>query len=827
MSEIDDLWRTGLRAEAVTIELADDGSAERVVRRARRRSARRRGAVGVVASGLVIASGLAWQANRAHQRDTPQDLVVQNEPDGGADGGGAAELPVRTTTGPQVVDPATLPDVALTGAAPTWTAADVPWGKAMTYASSVRSGQGGLVGVSTAPGVSTGGDEMASTLYTSSDGVTWTSAALTGSHWFGDIVPSDGRLVAVGTAAATGKIDRSTPWGVGDVVVAVSDDQGRSWRDVVLPIDLRGAADRLKARGGDGTVSVTSARIAHGSRGWLVAVSVRATVDGAQILPAGVDTTYGVASTYDGVAVFAKETDPERAAVQACAYGTGVCDAAARDKVNANASANKAYTPTVAHVYTWAELGFDAATAELLHGTVKLFASADGERFTPVAGPDGVGTTWAVGMGAMVTATADGFAVALSDSGCCTLEQITQGASPSTATRVWRTTDLTTWEALDPVDVGGNGPFGTNFGEIGGRLVLVGSQNQLPVVAVADGTRWTVSPLGKPLVKSDEQVVNTMGSVGAAGIAVSVSVLDDPWADTGLSVEDSGYTLRVESRQRGFSVLDTNGKVVLTTPDPFVKASQDGLTLQPAPMAQARPGSLDSPTTAAGVFATVPYPSTTTVVGPIVGAVTDATVPVSTVAGRPVLAATTTTLLQPPGANTYTVQPGDIGIVVAKRHGMTIEQLRAANPGVDLDKIVPDQVLNLPDGATAVVGTAPTAEPGSPFGGKVVLTDASGKTLATFDVTDMEQQLQQLQGASGMGHVRTRVLVSRDAATWSLVDLGEVTGTKTATIQNLVVTGDRVLATVNTDENDPDAPKPPYEGMPPFRKTKVVVGRFA
>jgi LysM repeat protein len=50
---------------------------------------------------------------------------------------------------------------------------------------------------------------------------------------------------------------------------------------------------------------------------------------------------------------------------------------------------------------------------------------------------------------------------------------------------------------------------------------------------------------------------------------------------------------------------------------------------------------------------------------------------------------------------TYTVQPGDIPVTIAERFGITVEELLAANPGVDPRGLQVGDVLIIPPGATA------------------------------------------------------------------------------------------------------------------------------
>lgn len=800
MNEIDDRWRTGLQAEAVTIELTDHGSAERVVRRARRRSARRRGAAGVAASCVVVASGLAWQANRAHQRETPQELVVSDEPEGGADGGGPTELTPTTTMvvspAPGSVDPSTLPDVPLTASGLTWRAEDVAFGKGLSWVlgGGARAGDGTLVALSTAPGVTGDDGTMQTAVYTSGDGVTWTGKETRGSHWFGDIVASGDRLVAVGTAAATGKIENPQSGGVGDVVVAVSSDDGGSWRDIVLPVDLRGPAKGFAARGIQAQISVVDAKVAHGPKGWLVAVGLQAGADVRSLLPATVDLRFGWTITADGAAVFKEETDPELAAAQRCMYGTGACDGTLVERMKLE---GRDYTPTVDRVYTWAELGLDASLTDVLSRRVRLFSSADGESFTEVTAPAALTTGNVMYGGLGVAATATGFAVSTDNGGCCAPSMVGAGVG---ALQVWRTTDLQTWQALDAVPVTAGG-MSHSLGELDGRLVVAGQQNGLPVVAVADGTTWTVTPLGKPLVAAGEQLVNTTASVGPSGVAVIGTTMEDPVAKAALSVSDNGYTMRIDGSQRGVSVTDPNGQVVARLPDIFNGAANAKVRVTPGGYDDGS-GGVAFPTTAmaAPTATAVLEPTTTTMVGPV--------------------------LTTPPA--TYQVRAGDIAVVIGEKAGLTLDQLQAANPAKDLDRLVPGDVLVVPD--ASAMPTATTPPPVQYAGGPstMTVTDATtGAVLATFPLTELRQGWERALASAPTEVLRSRLLFSRDGRSWSLTDLAEVSGSASASAWTAVVTASGVIVGVRTGEADPKAPKPQFDGMPPYRQAKALVGTFA
>lgn len=77
---------------------------------------------------------------------------------------------------------------------------------------------------------------------------------------------------------------------------------------------------------------------------------------------------------------------------------------------------------------------------------------------------------------------------------------------------------------------------------------------------------------------------------------------------------------------------------------------------------------------------------------------------------------------RPCPGGTYTIRPGDTFFSLARRFGTTVEALRAANPGVDPDRLQIGQVICLPPG---VVGPIPCP------GGTIYRVQA-GDTLASL-----------------------------------------------------------------------------------------------
>jgi LysM repeat protein len=68
-------------------------------------------------------------------------------------------------------------------------------------------------------------------------------------------------------------------------------------------------------------------------------------------------------------------------------------------------------------------------------------------------------------------------------------------------------------------------------------------------------------------------------------------------------------------------------------------------------------------------------------------------------------------LVQSAGGSTYTVKSGDTLAGIAARFGVSLEDLRAANPGVDASALSVGQSIKLPAG-TSANATAPANTPG-------------------------------------------------------------------------------------------------------------------
>jgi LysM repeat protein len=89
----------------------------------------------------------------------------------------------------------------------------------------------------------------------------------------------------------------------------------------------------------------------------------------------------------------------------------------------------------------------------------------------------------------------------------------------------------------------------------------------------------------------------------------------------------------------------------------------------------------------------------------------------------PVMPPVVTPPVEPPAAGTeYTIVAGDTLAKIAKKNGVSVKAIEAANPGVDPKKLKPGKKLTIPAGGTSSGGmTPPAAAPGG-------ATDTGGQT---------------------------------------------------------------------------------------------------
>jgi hypothetical protein len=266
-------------------------------------------------------------------------------------------------------------------------------------------------------------------LYTSKDGVSWQQRTVP-DLTLGGATMADGTLYAVGTGTAAAQVvSPGTRGGVADMVVAVSKD-GKTWKNQVLPLDLRG----LVSKGAE--VAMGPTQIAHSGTTVLVQSWVQVYLDPAKYLPRNVSVDqWGFEQRSDEFAVFG----PPSAKVLACqAQQSQIQDGPTPTTLSPaspspTSAAAQAVAPTaepatsvpgalssdceaalsaprpVAATYKFSDLGVDPAVVAEARNPTHVFASTNGGPFVSVQAPNAMSGQYN-GTG-FLTSVADGFLI--------------------------------------------------------------------------------------------------------------------------------------------------------------------------------------------------------------------------------------------------------------------------------------------------------------------------------------------------------------------------------------------------------------------------------
>jgi LysM repeat protein len=137
----------------------------------------------------------------------------------------------------------------------------------------------------------------------------------------------------------------------------------------------------------------------------------------------------------------------------------------------------------------------------------------------------------------------------------------------------------------------------------------------------------------------------------------------------------------------------------------------------------------------------------------------------------PTTAATTTTA--PP--TTYQVMRGDTLTAIAKRFGVPIAAIVAANPGVDPDHLVEGQILHIPPVTPVrLVITPPAGQAGESF--ELKLTGAQPSETVTFEIDSPDKTYTgppHKTGADGAVTATYQSSVTDPAGTYNVVAKGD------------------------------------------------------
>ncbi len=413
--------------------------------------------------------------------------------------------------------------------------------------------------------------------------------------------------------------------------------------------------------------------------------------------------------------------------------------------------------------YSWAELGYGPEVADVMGTRTRLYRSTDGETFAPAGDLDDVQVV-------DMAAVGDDVALVLGGTGAAI------GANPfGTSVVLVGSAGTTTMLSALPLDQGGQ----ASAGALGGRLVVVGTRGGWPAVATWTGSAWQTTSLANGVVPDGTTAGLERATVGEGGIAIALGIYDDPTA--GLAVSDRGYTLRSLGAQRGFVVIDDATLTELTR----LPSLNDASSLSSSTLRAVR-----------------------------------GTAPADAVA----MPATTVTMRATAGFG-YQVGKGDTGLAIARRFDVTLAELAAANPDVDLDKIQVGQSLDIPSPAGGATTTSMGVADASGVVAIEVLDPSNGTVKARLDVLALAAQFNDVYAQpTGPPKHTVKLLHSLDGVTWSSVDLADLAGTGVQMTSSLVSTADGIVATVITDETDPDAPDPGSDAPGPLRRQVALVG---
>ena len=557
-----------LQRQARSLDIGDTAVAT-VVRRGRQRRERRRVVIGVAAvvalSGTVIGTIQVLSKPVAHRVVASTDSVP------------GGEIPPTTTTAAAAM-PRVMATVPGTASGEVLTPvnridSDLVWNVVEPGSAEALGGMTFLSGTagyqqsppylawSTAPGRATADPNLSyePRLWRSDDGVHWQMAG--GSTFtqpeilangFGAL---NGRLLAFGTAAATAPIPKG---GGGDLVVDVSDDQGATWRHVVLPVDLRGLSkmNGVQSIGYNGSFVVgagAAVAVATPYLNFSPAVLQRFGNAGFAISREGVTPINYPTCGSDG------PVDPAMVEGTAPAGAIAPVPTTTIVPVGTGAPATTAvgfapYCPAVSLPQTgdlvpWGVVGVDQSAVDSMF-TPRVFVSTDGETFEEglfPPPPDG----YQPGAVPQLFATPGGFVG---------LAQFYDAIGLNSVTKLYSSTDGLTWTESDSQ----LGQVSSIQGLPDGTLIAFGQDfSPYPnsgawVATSSDGVEWTkrsLSGLVEPGDGATAMLNVWQAAAGPNGITALGNVDVDMAAEAGgYSVEKDGVRLTLTESRYGTMV---------------------------------------------------------------------------------------------------------------------------------------------------------------------------------------------------------------------------------------------------------------------------------
>jgi hypothetical protein len=507
----------GAHARTLTMDGASVGD---VIRRGRRRRTRRRTVVGVAAVATVGTATVATINVLSRPSDQRRISVTDNR-SGDTDPSNVVTVPAAGDSVLGSIQPVPS-NLVWNSVVPNSAEAIAVGGFGDTQT------QPPYIMMTTAPGQVAPGSPGTPTMYGSIDAISWTPLGAQPGVPLTAFDAYDGSIYVFSTAAATAPIE---PGGAGDAVITSSRDQGASWMQEILPLDLRAIAG---ARG-VGRAPLDARSLAAGPAGVIAVVDVYVELDLAAL---GIDAdgaqvnyeSNGVSVVHDPCLVPATTTAAPNPAVTSVAS----CSDSSPDTI----------APT-STFYSWTDLDLAPAVAAELTGPPHVFVQRAGESsLTEVAFPDDGGGR--IG-NATAIATHDGFAITAT---------VASDDGSQWRNVIATSTDAATWTIADI-------PLGvvSTVGQLDdGTFVIVGATTVraqgAAVATSADGVNFSITELDGLLSEADGKSASLMlptassAAIGSSGITIVANITTDPFVEDGpATLSKDGITVSMINSQ--------------------------------------------------------------------------------------------------------------------------------------------------------------------------------------------------------------------------------------------------------------------------------------
>jgi hypothetical protein len=431
---IEDTLRDALQGDAAELQPVGPGPEHARTRAFRRK---RRLQSGVVALGAVALVG--GTLGVIETRPSGQAPQVRTQPVAGAP---TADLAFKTVDGTVL-----------------WTLHQFTTAGGVTYA------------ISTAPGAKgnpNGVDPQE--LYSTSDGVKWSSTSLGEKPWVADLTESEGVLYALGTGPGAQA-------GTTDYKLSTSTDGGAQWDDSSIPVSFTPPKSDVPLQ------PSTSVHVARGDHTTVVMAKTSYWADVSKVLGKDVAThaTDAGVEVYDMAACQAQRKVAASGGTDPASVPPGACD------------------KKVVATHPWSDFGISDPAA--LHQQ-KAVVKDDGGSWRTIDLPNASDTSVSD-----IAATSNGFVMVES----------TYGTGPASA-QIWTSGDGRSWSQMSQV------PAFDNVSISGNRMIGVDNTSSKLYVSNDAGSSWIAAPDVAGLIPGSDAIepYNTTADVGPLGYAVVV-----------------------------------------------------------------------------------------------------------------------------------------------------------------------------------------------------------------------------------------------------------------------------------------------------------------